>query len=104
LRRRSIRFRLTAAYVAALAFILAVAAVGVLFGVRNAIEHTIDQDLRARARKIRGLLADAGTAHEAADEEILEQSPAAPGGLRLRIGSGGRIQEYNSPGPRTGRP
>ncbi|HEX4273844.1 MAG TPA: ATP-binding protein [Bryobacteraceae bacterium] len=95
---RSIRFRLTAAYAATLAFILAVAGAGVLFGVRNAIEHTIDQDLRARVRTIRSLMADAGPAHKAAGEEILEQAPSAPGGLRLRIASGGRAREYNSPG------
>ncbi len=82
----TIRFRLTAVYAATMTLLLILAGVGVLLGIHHAVEDTVDLDLRTRVKVISGLMTQEKIrAANGFREKVLEQAPAAPGGLRLRI-------------------
>ena len=85
MKRRSIRFRLTAWYSLILAATLAVVGVGVWFALQDSIDETVDKELRSRIQQMREHLARGSREGEQPIEELREDAAFAPAGTRFRI-------------------
>jgi heavy metal sensor kinase len=87
MKRRSIRFRLTALYSAILAAMLALIGIGVWLALRGSIHDTVDKELRSRLQATREFLTrekrdDGWTA---AIKELAENAAVTPAGTHFRI-------------------
>ena len=100
MKRRSLRFRLTAWCTLILALAFSLAGLGVWWILRQSILETVDKDLRSRLEAFRAYLGEERALPDAASlsEELAEQAATAPRGTRFRItGANGRAL-YSSPG------
>lgn len=97
--RRSIRFRLTAWYAAILAMTFAAAGLGIWWAIRDSINDTVDEELRARVRAIHQLLKTEGAENgiETLEDELSEQAAIAPVATLFRIASADGHWIYTSP-------
>lgn len=106
MRRRSIRFRLTIWYAAALAVTCAVTGIAMWWGIRDSIHDTVDRDLRTRMRAMQGFLATEKLDHGLGplEEELIEEAAIAPAGIQYRIASADGRWIYRSPGTNSWAP
>jgi heavy metal sensor kinase len=102
MRPRSIRFRLTAWYTAALAITFAAAGLGVWWAIRDSIDDTVDRDLRARVRAMRNFLATESATNDLGPlrEELFEEAAIAPAGTQYRLAASDGHWTYASAGTR----
>jgi heavy metal sensor kinase len=97
-KRRSIRFRLTAWYSLILAATLAVVGVGVWFALQDSIDETVDKELRSRIQEMREYFSRGSHDGGQPIKELSEDAAFAPAGTRFRIAAvdGGWL--FRSPG------
>jgi heavy metal sensor kinase len=98
LKRRSIRFRLTAWYTAILAVTFAVCGIGIWWTLRESINETVDKELRSRLQAMRDFVQRQISSGEKPFEELSENAALAPAGTRLRIADAGGAWLYQSRG------
>ncbi len=98
MKRRSIRFRLTAWYAAILAGTLAVGGIGVWLAIRDSINDTVDKELRSRLHAMRDFIQHQTSDAEALADELTENAALAPAGTQFRIATAGGAWLYQSPG------
>ena len=100
MRRRSLRFQLTAWYTAVLAVTLALAGVGVWWIVRQSILETVDKDLYSRVQSFRGYLQEVARdpGAEALPKELGEQAALSSAGTQYRVADFAGRWIYRSPG------
>ncbi|MCX6635828.1 MAG: ATP-binding protein [Acidobacteria bacterium] len=102
MKRRSVRFRLTAWYAAVLAVTFAAVGAGVWLAMRESIHDTVDKDLRSRLHALRDYLEKQAADGDAGPlaKELEEQAALAPAGTRFRIAGADGRWIYQSPGAR----
>ncbi|MGA7235277.1 MAG: ATP-binding protein [Bryobacteraceae bacterium] len=98
MKRRSIRFRLTAWYAAILAATLAVGGIGVWLAIRGSINDTVDKELRSRLRAMRNFVQQQTSDTNALADELTENAALAPAGTRFRMATASGAWLYQSPG------
>lgn len=98
MKRRSIRYRLTAWYTAILAVTFAASGIGVWLAIRGSINDTVDKELRSRLGAMREFLQRQTADADAPLDELTEDAALAPAGTRFRIANSGGSWLYQSPG------
>ena len=101
MKRRSIRFRLTAWYAGILAVTFAVVGLGVWLAMRSSIYETVDKELRSRLSVMREFLQREAAQRENFEDELVENAAIAPAGTQFRIASENGRWLYQSPGTET---
>jgi heavy metal sensor kinase len=100
MKRRSLRFQLTAWYTAVVALTLGLAGAGVWWLVRQSIIETVDKDLRSRVESFRGFLNRLASDPDSGSlpEELAEHAAVSSAGTQYRVADHAGRWVYRSPG------